>query len=77
MPLNSSHISRGNIFFRKGRLRSHSTTSSSESRGCRGKEAGFVLQVFRAQVRKFKVRSFMAAATIESVGFGLGGESVM
>ena len=30
------------------------------------------MQVFRAQVRKFRVRSFMTASTIESVGFGLG-----
>jgi hypothetical protein len=58
-PLNSSHISLGNILFRNGRLTSVSTISSSASRGWRGKDNGFDLQVFIAQVRKFRVRSFI------------------
>jgi hypothetical protein len=40
---------------------SASWISSSASRGCRGKERGFVLQVLMAQVRKLRVRSFILA----------------
>jgi hypothetical protein len=61
IPLSSSHISRGNMFFKNGRLTSASTISSSASRGWSGKDAGFVLQFFMAQVRKLRVRSFMLA----------------
>jgi hypothetical protein len=57
--LNSSHISRGNIFFRNGRLMSDSTISSSESRGWRGKDVVLDLQVLMAQVTKLRVRSFI------------------
>jgi hypothetical protein len=56
---NSSHINRGNMFFRKGRFRSVSTISSSASRGWSGKDAGEVLHAFMAQVRKLRVRSFI------------------
>lgn len=56
------------MFLRKARLTSASTISSSASRGCRGKDAGFVLQVFMAQVRKFKVRSFMLWLSIMGTG---------
>jgi hypothetical protein len=59
ITLISSHINRGNMFFKNGRLRSDSWISSSASRGCRGKDAGFVLQVLMAQVRKLSVRSFI------------------
>jgi len=59
IALNCSHISLGSIFFKKGRLTSASTISSSASRGCRGKDAGFVLQVLMAQVRKLRVKSFI------------------
>ena len=61
MTRSSSHINRGRMFFRKGRFRSASIISSSESLGCRGKEEACVLQVFIAQVRKLSVRSFMVA----------------
>lgn len=57
--LNSSHINRGKMFFKNVRLISDSTISSSASRGCRGKDAAEVLQVFMAQVRKLRVRSFI------------------
>ena len=40
-------------------LISASTCSSSASLGWRGKAAGFVLQVLRAQQRKLRVRSFI------------------
>jgi hypothetical protein len=40
-------------------LISASICSSSASFGCRGKAAGLVLQVLRAQQRKFRVRSFI------------------
>lgn len=39
---------------------SASTISSSASRGCNGKDAGFVLHVLMAQVRKLRVRSFIS-----------------
>lgn len=68
MTLISSHIRRGRMFLRKGRLRSVSTISSSASRGCRGKEAGLVLQVLMAQVRKLRVRSFILAAFVGLIG---------
>ena len=42
-------------------LISASTCSSSASLGCRGKAAGLVLQVLRAQQRKLRVRSFIFA----------------
>lgn len=61
IPLRSSHNILGSIFFKKARLTSVSTISSSASRGCRGKDAGFVLQVLMAQVRKLRVRSFIFA----------------
>jgi hypothetical protein len=60
----SSHISRGRMFLRKGRLMSDSWISSSASRGCRGKEEAWVLQVFMAQVRKWRVRSFIVAVKV-------------
>jgi hypothetical protein len=56
---NSSHINLGRMFCKNTKLMSVSTISSSASRGCKGKEAGFVLQVFMAQVRKLRVRSFI------------------
>jgi len=37
-----------------------STISSSASFGCSGKEVGDVLHAFIAQVRKLRVKSFMA-----------------
>ena len=49
------------MFFRNGRLTSDSWISSSASRGCRGKEDAWVLQVLIAQVRKLRVRSFIMA----------------
>lgn len=55
----SSHMRRGRMFLRKGRLISVSTISSSASRGWSGKEVGDVLQDFMAQVRKLRVRSFI------------------
>jgi hypothetical protein len=61
MVLNSSHISRGNMFFRNGRLMSDSTISSSESLGWRGKDVVEDLQVLMAQVTKLRVRSFISA----------------
>ena len=59
ITLRSSHASRGSMFFRNARLMSDSTTSSSASRGCRGKDARAVLQDFTAQVRKLRVSSFI------------------
>lgn len=59
ITLNSFHRMRGRMFFRNARFTSASTISSSASRGCRGKDAGFVLQALMAQVRKLRVRSFM------------------
>ena len=47
------------MFFKKARLMSDSTISSSASRGCRGKEAGEDLHALMAQVRKLRVRSFI------------------
>lgn len=41
-----------------------SCISSSASRGWRGKERGLVLQVLMAQVRKLRVRSFIAATVV-------------
>lgn len=61
MMRSSSHINRGRMFFKKGRLRLASTISSSESLGWRGKEEACVLQALIAQVRKLSVRSFMVA----------------
>ena len=58
----SSHINRGKMFFRNGRLTSASWISSSTSRGWRGKLEACVLQVLMAQVRKLRVRSFIVAA---------------
>lgn len=55
----SSHIRRGRIFFRNGKLTSDSWISSSASRGCSGKEVDCVLHVLMAQVRKLRVRSFI------------------
>lgn len=72
----SSHIRRGSMFLRKGRLRSDSWISSSASRGWRGKEAGCGLQDFMAQVRKLRVRSFILAGVRVALGVesrGLGG----
>lgn len=46
---------------------SASWISSSASRGCSGKDAGFVLQVFMAQVRKLRVRSFMVGNVFVNV----------
>ena len=40
-------------------MTSASTISSSASRGCKGKDAGFVLQALIAQVRKLRVKSFI------------------
>lgn len=59
ITLNSFHRMRGKMFFRNARFTSASTISSSASRGCRGKDAGFVLQALMAQVRKLRVRSFI------------------
>ncbi|KAL6164371.1 hypothetical protein ACJQWK_10036 [Exserohilum turcicum] len=76
MPRNSSHKIRGKMFFRNARLTSVSTISSSASRGCSGKEAGFVLHVLMAQVRKLRVRSFIFFFFLlyaSSVFFGGGG----
>jgi hypothetical protein len=55
------------MFFKNARFTSASWISSSASRGCRGKERGFVLQVFIAQVRKFSVRSFIVGGGFEGV----------
>lgn len=44
---------------RKSRLKSVSMISSVHSLGWSGKEAGFGLQTFRAQVKKFNVSSFI------------------
>jgi len=60
---NSAHINRGSMFLRNGRLISASRISSSASRGCNGKDAGFVLHVLMAHVRKFSVSSFMLAGS--------------
>jgi hypothetical protein len=68
---NSSHINLGKMFCKNNKLRSVSTISSSASRGCKGKEAGFVLQVFMAQVRKLRVRSFIFDGD-GGLGFGCG-----
>jgi hypothetical protein len=57
----SSHIRRGKMLRRKGRFMSVSRISSSESLGCRGKLATWVLHVLTAQVRKLSVRSFIVA----------------
>lgn len=59
----SSHINRGKMFFRKATLMSVSTTSSSASRGWRGKADGVDLQDLMAQVRKLRVRSFIFAVS--------------
>ena len=70
MPLNSSHMILGSMFLRKARLTSASTISSSASRGWRGKDAGLVLQVLMAHVRKLRVRSFILCVLLrKSVGF--------
>ena len=73
IPLNSSHMILGSMFLRKARLTSASTISSSASRGWRGKDAGLVLQVLMAHVRKLRVRSFILWVLLQlqkSVGFG-------
>lgn len=46
---------------RNGRFMSVSRISSSESFGCKGKLAAWVLHVLTAQVRKLSVRSFIVA----------------
>lgn len=56
----------------KGAFRSASTTSSSASRGWRGKAAGLDLQALRAQVRKLRVSSFMVAMCFVLVEAGAG-----
>lgn len=66
----SSHIRRGRMFFRNGRLTSASWISSSASRGCSGKLEACVLQVLMAQVRKLRVRSFIV---VRGPGRGLRG----
>jgi hypothetical protein len=71
----SSHISRGSMFFRNARFRSASWISSSASRGCSGKERGFVLQVLMAQVRKLRVRSFIFGVG-DAILLGRGGRYV-
>jgi hypothetical protein len=55
----ASQLSLGSMFWMSSGLISASTCSSSASLGCRGKAAGFVLQVLRAQQRKLRVRSFI------------------
>lgn len=57
----SSHINLGRMFSRNVILISVSTISSSASLGCSGNDAGEVLQVFIAHVKKFMVRSFIVA----------------
>ena len=55
----ASQFSLGSMFWMSSGLISASTCSSSASLGCRGKAAGLVLQVLRAQQRKLRVRSFI------------------
>jgi hypothetical protein len=55
----ASQLSLGSMFWMSSGLISASTCSSSASLGWRGKAAGFVLQVLRAQQRKLRVRSFI------------------
>ena len=55
----ASQFSLGSMFWMSSGLISASTCSSSASLGWRGKAAGFVLQVLRAQQRKLRVRSFI------------------
>jgi len=52
------------MFWMSSGLISASTCSSSASLGWRGKAAGLVLQVLRAQQRKFRVRSFMFSVLV-------------
>ena len=52
------------MFWMSKGLISASTCSSSASLGCRGKAAGLVLQVLRAQQRKLRVRSFILCVCV-------------
>ena len=52
------------MFWMSSGLISASTCSSSASLGWSGKAAGLVLQVLRAQQRKFRVRSFILSVGI-------------
>jgi hypothetical protein len=61
MVLRASQLSLGSMFWMSSGLISASTCSSSASLGWRGKAAGLVLQVLRAQQRKLRVRSFILA----------------
>lgn len=58
---NASQLILGSMFWMSSGLISVSTCSSSASFGWRGKAAGSVLQVLRAQQRKLRVRSFIFA----------------
>jgi len=49
------------MLVRKGRLKSVSRISRVHSLGWRGKDSGSGLQDLRAQVRKFRVSSFILA----------------
>lgn len=59
IPLITSQSNLGTILRMKTGFRSNSTCSSSASLGCRGKADCVCLQALRAQVRKFRVRSFI------------------
>lgn len=71
----ASQSSLGRMLVIKGVLISISTCSSSASCGWSGKAVAFVLQALRAQVRKFRVRSFIFI--VVNLGFCLGYTSVV
>jgi hypothetical protein len=58
-PQMASQSNRGNMLIRKSTFNSISTLSNSASRGCRGNAVVSCLHDLRAQVRKFRVRSFI------------------